>query len=116
MGEEQDALDILIVGIMEGTISTEGASDSGGSGSDSEADVSPPSLIDSTTRQAGNPNPAADYYKCGQNHDGSWKKGPNEWLAIEFDKLHHLYEGQRGKNEFSIRGYQRGESTPASRG
>ncbi|BEJ01255.1 hypothetical protein CcaverHIS631_0511120 [Cutaneotrichosporon cavernicola] len=88
-GGEQDALDILIVGIKDGSISTE----------DIESDEE--------DEEPGNPSRKADFYKCGQAHDGDPKKGLNEWLAVQFDKLHHVYEGQQGKNEFSIRGYQR---------
>ncbi|GMK59721.1 hypothetical protein CspeluHIS016_0803270 [Cutaneotrichosporon spelunceum] len=89
-GREQDGLDILIVGIKDGSISTEDV--------DSEEDEG---------EQEGNPIRKADFYKCGQAHDGTPKEGPNEWLAVQFDKLHHVYEGQQGKNEFAIRGYQR---------
>ncbi|KLT43747.1 hypothetical protein CC85DRAFT_243627 [Cutaneotrichosporon oleaginosum] len=89
-GGEQDALDILIVGVKNGSVSTEGVE------SGSEAEDEP-----------GNPSRKADFYKCGQKHEGEPSRGPNEWLAVQFDKLHHVYEGQQGKNEFAIRGYQR---------
>jgi hypothetical protein len=49
----------------------------------------------------------ANRFKCGQKHDGKTKGGPNEWLAKEFDKLFTLYEGDRVKNDFAIRGYQK---------
>lgn len=57
--------------------------------------------------EAGNPNPTADFFKCGQSHTGTAPKGPNEWLACKFDELHGLYEGVQGKNDFAVRGYQR---------
>jgi DNA polymerase lambda len=57
----------------------------------------------------GNPSPTANKYKCGQRHNGKKKEpdGPNEWLAKEFDKLHDLYQGDRSKSEFQVRGYQK---------
>ncbi|WRT70085.1 uncharacterized protein IL334_007079 [Kwoniella shivajii] len=96
---ERDALDEMIEGIVKGSLDVPEDIDEN---SDRE-DGSP----ERRNRSDTNPNPSADGYKCGQNHDGKGYTGPNEWLAKKFEELHDLYSGQVGKNSFAIRGYQR---------
>jgi hypothetical protein len=54
----------------------------------------------------------ADRFKCGQAHDGSATSGPNDWLAKKFDEMHDMYQGAQHKNDFQVRGYQKGKSLP----
>jgi DNA polymerase lambda len=58
----------------------------------------------------GNPCRIADRFKCGQAHDGSATTGPNDWLAKKFDEMHDMYQGAQHKNDFQVRGYQKGMS------
>lgn len=62
-------------------------------------------------RYTGNPNPRADKFRCGQPSAGK-TEGPNEALAKEFDRLHAIYKGTPGKNEFSVLQYSRSEPSP----
>ena len=64
----------------------------------------------------GNPCRVANAFKCGQNHDGSTTDGPNDWLAKKFDEMHDMYQGAQHKNEFQVRGYQKGKSILSFRG
>jgi DNA polymerase lambda len=57
----------------------------------------------------GNPNPWANKFKCGQAHDGTAAKGPNEWLASKFDEMYNMYTGAKHKSHFQLRGYMLGE-------
>ncbi|WVR09566.1 hypothetical protein IAU60_006635 [Kwoniella sp. DSM 27419] len=97
---ERDALDIMIEGVIDGSVSDPeaGGSDEEEAG---EAGAEPKSKVSATTK------PLAGGFKCGQPNDGKGYTGPNEWLAKKFEELHDLYQGQVGKNAFAIRGYQR---------
>jgi DNA polymerase lambda len=55
----------------------------------------------------------ADTFKCGQAHDGSATDGPNDWLAKKFDEMHDMYQGAKHKNDFQVRGYQKGGGFPS---
>ncbi|WVQ94837.1 hypothetical protein IAU59_001920 [Kwoniella sp. CBS 9459] len=85
--DDRDALDEMIDGVKEGSLSDPEASDEEG--------------------DKGIPIPRAAGFKCSKKIDGKGYVGPNEWLAKKFEELHGLYQGQVGKNSFAIRGYQR---------
>jgi DNA polymerase lambda len=85
---DRDGLDDLISGIQSGEV---------------EAEDEDPVEIE------GNPNPWANKFKCGQAHDGTAAKGPNEWLASKFDEMYNMYTGAKHKSHFQLRGYMLGE-------
>ncbi|WVQ84531.1 hypothetical protein IAT38_006685 [Cryptococcus sp. DSM 104549] len=102
----RDGLDLMIDGLRDGSLSDVDMSDG-------ERDAHPPSDerdIEGDEPPDANPNPKANGFKCGQAHDGQAYEGPNEWLAKKFEQMHHTYEGQVGKNPFSIRQYQKAVS------
>ncbi|WWC91862.1 uncharacterized protein L201_006809 [Kwoniella dendrophila CBS 6074] len=98
---ERDALDVMIEGIVEGSLEDPEASEDDGE------------VLNENTRNVSkvdshqDSNRRGEKFKCGQKHDGKGYTGPNEWLAKKFEELHELYQGQVGKNSFAIRGYQR---------
>ncbi|WVF67238.1 hypothetical protein IAT40_001986 [Kwoniella sp. CBS 6097] len=104
--DDRDALDEMIDGVKEGSLSdpeaSDGEEDKGVSCENYEEND-----IGSLIQLSQNPNPKADGYKFGRKNDGKGYVGPNEWLAKKFEELHSLYQGQAGKNSFAIRGYQR---------
>ncbi|KAK8853367.1 hypothetical protein IAR55_004071 [Kwoniella newhampshirensis] len=100
---QRDALDVMIEGVIDGSLSDPEVGD----GDDEEGDKQADHL---TLKPYENPNPKADRCKCGQKSDVKGYKRPNEWLAQKFERLHEMYAGQVGKNAFAIRGYQRAAS------
>nr|XP_031861606.1 uncharacterized protein CI109_002836 [Kwoniella shandongensis]KAA5528678.1 hypothetical protein CI109_002836 [Kwoniella shandongensis] len=105
---ERDALDEMIEGVIEGSLSDPEPSDNEDDGA--QKPITRSAAKNDTALQPKNPNPTADRFKCGQKNDGKGYKGPNEWLAQQFERLHEMYAGQVGKSAFAIRGYQRAAS------
>ncbi|TYJ57995.1 hypothetical protein B9479_001354 [Cryptococcus floricola] len=99
-----DGLDEVIEGVKEG-----GLLDA--EESDEESAVQIASNDHDADEDDGNPNPLADRFMFGRKNDKVGKDGPNEFLAKKFEELHELYEGQPGKNAFSIRMYQQAAAT-----
>ncbi|WVQ74353.1 hypothetical protein IAR50_003953 [Cryptococcus sp. DSM 104548] len=101
----RDGLDEIIEGVKEGSLSD-------AEGFEGERAAHPASDDRSDTDEDnGNPNPLADRFMFGRKNDGVGKAGPNEFLAKKFEALYELYEGQPGKNTFSIRMYRQAAAT-----
>ena len=101
---EQDGLDEMISGIVNGTVDQRALSEDV---EDGEEDVADKDEEDGTLA---NPDADADRFRCGQKHDGASNAGPNEWLAKKFDDMHDMYQGVQGKNAFAIRQYMQAAS------
>ncbi|ODN73397.1 hypothetical protein L202_07925 [Cryptococcus amylolentus CBS 6039] len=99
-----DGLDEVIEGVKEGSLLD-------AEESDEESAVQIASNDHDADEDDSNPNPLADRFMFGRKNDKAGKNGPNEFLARKFEELHELYEGQPGKNAFSIRTYQQAAAT-----